>query len=138
MERKQPSEEYSLPEYDRKGPVRTRHESDRETERGALTLWRRQREGLVRTPKESDRARDTHRLETAKGGSCQATERKRTVKWHLLPGERRRMDKSGHVKNEMCDSSDSVTIEISAWNMDLKGQTDRILESPRLSVRGNS
>jgi hypothetical protein len=40
------------------------------------------------------------------------------------------MDKSGHVKNEMCDSSESVIIEISAWNMDLKGQTDKILESP--------
>ena len=39
------------------------------------------------------------------------------------------MDKSGHVKNETCDSSDSVMIEISAWNMNLKGQTNRILES---------
>ena len=40
------------------------------------------------------------------------------------------VDKSGHVKNKMCDSGDSVIIEISAWNMDLKGQTDKMLESP--------
>ena len=58
MERKQPSEEYSLPEDDRKGPVRTRHESDR------------------------DRVRDTHSLETAEGGTCQDTEIQRPSERH--------------------------------------------------------
>ena len=45
------------------------------TKLGALTLWRRQKEGFFRPQKETDRAGDTHKLETAEGGTGKYTER---------------------------------------------------------------
>jgi len=47
------------------------------TEREALTSWRPWREGLVRTRKESDLAMSTHFLETAEGGTCKSTGRRK-------------------------------------------------------------
>jgi len=74
IERKQDYEGHSLP-----GEHRERDLSGhgkKETEEGALTLWRPHREGLVRIRKKRDRARGTHSLETASGGTCQDTGRK--------------------------------------------------------------
>jgi len=66
------------------------------TEQGALTNWGPQREGHVRKQKESNQARLTHFLETAEGAICQDTERKQQSKAHLLSGDRRGRDLSGH------------------------------------------
>ena len=63
-----PTEVHSLP-GDGRGRDLSGHARN-QTDRGALTYWRRQREGLVRTRKESDRPRRTHFLETAEGGTC--------------------------------------------------------------------
>ena len=52
------------------------------TERGVLTLWRRQNERLCLTPKDADRARGTYHLETTEGGTCQGKERKRLIEGH--------------------------------------------------------
>ena len=68
------------------------------TERSALTNWRWQGEGQVRTRKETDRLRRTHFLETAEGGTCQATERNRPTEVHSLPGDGIGKDLSGHGK----------------------------------------
>ena len=68
------------------------------TDRGGLTLWRRQREGLVRTRKETDRPRRTHQLETAERGTCQDTERNRPTEAHSQTGDGRGKDLSGHGK----------------------------------------
>ena len=82
------------------------------SERGALTLWRRQwrdlsghrkkpraptklgaltswwqREQLVRTLKETDRAKHTHELETAEGETCQNKERNRPTEAHSRTGD---------------------------------------------------
>ena len=67
-------------------------------EGGALTSWRRQKEGLVRTRQESNRGKGTRRLETAEGGTCQNTERKRTNKGRSPAGDGRGRDLSEHVK----------------------------------------
>ena len=91
------------------------------TDRGALTLWRRQREQhvrtpkeidrlrrthkletaeeqLVRTPKEIDRPRHTHKLETAEGATCQDTKRNRPTEAHSHTGNGRGSNLSGHRK----------------------------------------
>ena len=68
------------------------------TDRGGLTIWRRQREGLVRTRKETDRSRCTHQLETAERGTCQDTERNRPTEAHSQTGDGRGKDLSGHGK----------------------------------------
>jgi hypothetical protein len=70
----------------------------KQTERGALTLWRQQREGLVRTRKETDQARGTHVLETAERATCQDTKRNYPNEGHSLPGDGRARDLSGHEK----------------------------------------
>ena len=81
------------------------------TDRGALTSWRRQREELVRTRKETDQLRHTHSLETTEGGTCQEMQGNRLTEAHSRPGD---------------GSSKRVIIEISAWNMYQKVQTDMI------------
>jgi hypothetical protein len=68
------------------------------SERGALTDWRAQKNGLVRTWKGSERAKGTHFLESAEECTGQDMEMKRASEGHSLPGERRRMDWSGHGK----------------------------------------
>ena len=68
----------------------------KQTNRGALTSWRRQREGLVRTRKQTYRPRRTHILETAKGGTCQDTETNRPTEAYSQPGDRIGKDKSGY------------------------------------------
>jgi hypothetical protein len=76
------------------GQVRTRNEA----ERGALTSWRAPTEGQVRTQNESERARGTHVLEGRDGGTNQDKGKIQTSARHLLSGERRPSDKSGHGK----------------------------------------
>ena len=54
------------------------------TNRGPLTIWRRQTEELVRTTKQSDRLRPAHHLEMADRETCQDTEtidRSRPTHW---------------------------------------------------------
>ena len=53
-------------------------------------------EGQVRTQKESSSVRGTHCLETAQEGTSQDTERRQPSKGHLLSGDSRGRDKSGH------------------------------------------
>ena len=69
----------------------------KEIERGTLTDWRQQREELIRTRK-GDRARCTHSLETAEGGTCQDTERRRLSETHSLTGDNKGRNLSGHGK----------------------------------------
>ena len=52
------------------------------SERGVLTLWRRQNERLCLTPKDVDRARGTHQLGTTEGGTCQDKGKKRLIERH--------------------------------------------------------
>jgi hypothetical protein len=70
----------------------------KQTDRGALTSWRRQREGLVRTRKETDRPRRTHVLETAEGGTCQDTQGNRPTEAHSQTGDGRGRDLSGYTR----------------------------------------
>ena len=69
---------------------------NKSTEGRTLTSWRRQRERLVRTRKQIDRGKDTHKLETAEGATCQDTERNRPREGHSRPGDGRGSDLSGH------------------------------------------
>ena len=71
---------------------------EKPTERRTLTNWGRQRKGHVRTRKETDREMHTHQLGAAEGGICQDTERNRTSDVHLLAGDSRGRDLSGHEK----------------------------------------
>ena len=67
-ERNRPSELDLLP-----GDGRGRDLSEqgkKQTRRGTLTSWTRQRDELVRAQKETERARHTHKLETAEVGTC--------------------------------------------------------------------
>ena len=96
-------------------------------DRGALTIWRRQREGLVMIRKETDRPRHTHQLETAEGGTCQDTQRtdrprrthiletaeggacqdtqrNRPTEAHSLPGGGTGRDLSEHAKNRQAEA----------------------------------
>jgi len=57
-----------------------------------------QREGQVRTQKERDQARGTYSLEMAERGTSQDIEIKQTSQKHILPGDKRGRDKSGHRK----------------------------------------
>ena len=96
MERNQPREGHS-----RTGDGRGRGLSGhgkKPTERGALTLWRRQSESLVGTRKEANRARGTHSLETAEGRTCQDMERNHPSDAHSLPVDGRGRDLSGQGK----------------------------------------
>ena len=56
------------------------------------------RGGQVRTGKESNQLRGTYRLESAEQGTSQDAERWELSKEHSLPGDGRRIDKSGHLK----------------------------------------
>ena len=69
------------------------------TDRGPLTLWRRQTEGLVRTPKQSDRPKPTHFLETADRAICQDTKTIRPTEAHSRTADGRQSDLSGHRNN---------------------------------------
>ena len=96
-----------------------------ETERRALTSWRRQREGLVRTRKikrpsdvhslpgdgrgkdlsgrtrkATDRATRTHQLETEDGGICQDAESNRLSEAHSHSGNVRGTNLSGYEKKQ--------------------------------------
>ena len=79
----------------REGLVRT---WKKPTDRGVLTSWRRQREGLVKTRKETDRELCTHELQTTEGGTCQDTERNRPTEAHSQTGDGKGRDLSGHGK----------------------------------------
>ena len=95
---KKPNQQGALTNWRRQreeGLVRT---PKTQTEQGALTFWRRQKEELVRTRQEIHRARHAHFLETAKGETCQDTERNRLSQVHSRPGDGRRRDLSGHRK----------------------------------------
>ena len=97
----------------------------KETERRALTSWRRQRAGLVRTRKikrpsdvhslpgdgrgkdlsgrtrkATDRATRTHQLETEDGGICQDAESNRLSEAHSHSGNVRGTNLSGHEKKQ--------------------------------------
>jgi hypothetical protein len=93
-ETNQPSEVHSLSGDDRGRDLSGR--TRKQTNRGTLTLWRRQKEGPVRTRKEIDRVRGTHFLERAEGGACQNTETNRSSEAHSQTGHGRRRDLSGH------------------------------------------
>ena len=95
-ERNRPTETYS-PTGDSRGRNLSGH-GKKPTDRGALTIWRRQRERLVKTRKETDQPRRTHFLETAEGGPCQDTERNRPTETCSPTGDSRGRDLSGHVK----------------------------------------
>ena len=95
------------------------------TDRGPLTNWRRQTEGLVRTPKETDRPRPTHILEMADRGTCQDTETIRPIEAHLLPGDGRQRDLSGHRINP----TDRGPLTLWRW------QTERLIRTPKQSDR---
>jgi len=95
-ERNQASKGHSLP-GDHRGRDMSGYRK-KPTEQGALTNWGPQREGHVRIQKETKQARGTHFLETTEEGTCQGTERDQASKGHLLPGDHRGRDISGHRK----------------------------------------
>ena len=100
-ERNRPTDAHSQP-----GDGRGRHSSGhqkKQTDRCALTSWRRQRQALVRTMKVTDRPTRTHPLETAEGGTCQDTERNRPTDAHSPTGDGRGRDLSGHRRNRPTD-----------------------------------
>ena len=85
MKKKPTIEVHSLPE-DSIGRNLSRH-GYKPTDRGTLTIWRRQGEGLVRRWKETGRPRRTHILETAGGGTCRDMERNRPTGAHSHSGD---------------------------------------------------
>ena len=99
------------------------------TDRGALTLWRRQREELVRTQKETDRPRRTHKLETAEGGTCQDTESNRSTEAHSHPGDDRGRNLSGHGKKP----TDRGALTSLSWRRQREGlvRTQKETDIPR-------
>ena len=97
-ERNRPSDAHS-PTEDGRGRDLSEH-GKKQTERRALTSWRRQKEGFVRTQMETNPATCTHFLETAKGGTCQDTERNRLNDAHSHPGDGRGRDLSGQRETD--------------------------------------
>ena len=87
----------------------------KQTKRGSLTSWRRQREGLFRTLKESDRARRTHNLEAAEGGTCQDTEGQPPSEAHSLARDRRGRDLSGPERKAIKQGS------LTSWRWQREG-----------------
>ena len=75
METNRPSEGHSRA-ADGRGSDLSGH-GNKSIERKTLTSWRRQRERLIRTRKQIDRRKETHKLETAEGATCQDIETNR-------------------------------------------------------------
>jgi len=69
----QPGEVHSLPGDSRERDLLGNRTNV--TKQGALTYLSQYRDVLVRIQKECDQARQTHKLETTEGGTCQDTER---------------------------------------------------------------